>query len=267
MRHAIVVALDDRHLPYFNKQLYYSLRYAQDSLFNGEIHVLYYGKKEDVELKLYEGDKLLFFHIQKLEHLRIENQRFGDIAALIKSTPRLLKQKIIILDGGDTWLQSSIYPLFKKINKHRILYVTEPVNALEGFFKDTIDQLPPGDMKQEMYKLCKKQAGINCGMFAGTGSSLQKICAVMDKLIKDTGMNYFALDQVVFNYLMYKYYAISKEVGRQYNFVLQSNPFVLSDKKVYSDTVKDIILVHNAGSQSRKINQDEFDLSKPRRRC
>lgn len=223
--------------------------------YKGKILVMDYGLSEDIVKKLSKQYDVIFERCKK--DLAVFSQRYRDIPKAIEKYCNNIKS-IMLIDGGDIWFQKDIMPIFERTQNKVGCVAEEIVIGIDEWTAKCMANLSTNIQSIIMLK-CHGTHVKNSGMIAGPKEKIHKLIKDIYKDICNSGIEYFGIDQIMFNYE----FAMLKEdekivLDNQFNYVLVTNKegYYISDNNIYKkndDTL--VAVVHNAGGAWRMLKR------------
>lgn len=221
--------------------------------YTGKIVILNYGiAQEDVERMAKKYD-VIFVRFSK--DLAVFSLRYRDIPKVIDAYCKDI-ENIMLVDCGDVWFQKDIMQIFEE-TKDRIGCVAEKiVMGVDEWTQKCIMNLPE-EMQNEILSKCNGLNIKNSGMIAGPKDQIKRIVNDIYQDILQTGIEYFGIDQLMFNY---EYAMLRQEkkvvLDCQYNYVLVTNKegfYMENDIVIRKEDKLPVAVVHNAGGAWRVL--------------
>lgn len=222
--------------------------------YKGKIVVLDYGVSEDVVTRVSSAYDVEFVRCKK--DISVFSQRYRDIPAVINAQDESITH-VMVIDGGDIWFQKDIMPIFRA-TVDKVGCVEESVIMGENEWTDKCLFNLSKETQEEILKYCKGKHVKNSGMVAGPRELIEKIIKNIYYDIYNSGIEYFGIDQLFFNY---QYMKLDVEMrtllDNEFNFVLITNKegYYIKEEDIYREDNKLVTIVHNAGGAWRLIKR------------
>lgn len=250
---AVITYVDGNYEENLENDFIYTLR--ERASYQGKIIVVDYGVEAEVRERIskkFDVD----FHVCKKD-MSVCALRYRDIPEIIDSLDESITN-ILVIDGGDVWFQKSIHELFE-ITKQRIGCVEEKmIFGEDEWVEKCMKNLDIKD-RNRILSLAMGRHVKNSGMVCGPRHEVSKLIRNVCNDIYESGIEYFGIDQLFFNYEFLK---IEDEEGVildiDYNFVLITNKeayYVEEDDVYCKKNNKLITVVHNAGGAWRMLKR------------
>ena len=257
MKTAIITYIDDNVSENFEKDFLYTLR--DIAKYNGKVYVIYYGKNKRFIEKIKRKYRVNV--IPAIKRLKVSNQRNMEIVNVIDNLPKDISN-IMCIDGGDVWFQNPIDGIFELTeNSYGFVEENENENADDRFNLFCINQIKDKKLRNFFFKKAKGFKLVNSGMIVGRKDRVRNILKNIAELTQKINQNFFALDQVIFNYFV-------REDGRgiiiprkyNYSLITNTNQFIIKNSLFYDENNELIVIVHNSGSVSRLFPNGRRDI-------
>lgn len=260
MENAIITYLDSKYFNNFIKDFLPTL--FNDVGYNGKLYVISYNLSQNEKRAIQTISNNIYF-FEGENNKSIEVQRYYDILALLKTID---EDVIMTIDAGDVWFQDTFEEIFE-ICKDHIGVVAENETCLENWMGMKINQIKNTDLKNKISLILKDKPLIGSGMICCNKNTYIEISEKMIELINQLGEDYFGIDQIVFDTILYKLYDDKiLYLPHTYDFVTieRLNDFYINSHKLIIDkkTNKPVKIVHNAGGNSRKWPNGKSDIKK-----
>lgn len=222
--------------------------------YKGRILVLDYGICNEVVSRLNKIFGVEFIHCRKF--MPVYTQRYWDIPKAIDSLDDSVTN-VMIIDGGDIWFQNSIMPIFDA-TIDKVGCVEEPeIFDMHEWTKKCMMNFDE-DLRKLITDCCRGQHVKNSGMVSGPRELVSKLIYAVYQDIYNTGIEFFGIDQLFFNYRFMKMDSNLRTIlDKEFNFVLVTNKddFHVVNDDIYSSNNKLVTVVHNAGGAWRLLGR------------
>lgn len=223
--------------------------------YKGKVVVLNYGINETVAEYLAKQYDVDFVNCKK--DLAVFSQRYRDIPDIVNSQSKDI-ENVMLIDGGDVWFQKSVMPIFEA-TADRIGCVEESSVFGADEWTDKCMANLSENMQDEILKWCKGTHVKNSGMIAGPRNLIVELMKNIYVDICNSGIEYFGIDQILFNY---EYMKLDENIrivlDNQFNFVLVTNKegYEITKEKIYRKQDNMLVtVVHNAGGAWRMLKR------------
>ncbi|MCL2050387.1 MAG: hypothetical protein FWG91_01450 [Lachnospiraceae bacterium] len=262
---AIITYADNNCEENLEKDFLYSLRNKAN--YCGKIIILDYG----ISLKAIKKIKELYNVkvVQCKKDMPVFTQRYRDLPIAIEALDEAITH-ILLIDGGDIWFQGSIDGLFRDTIDKIGCVEEESIFDKDAWTAKSLSYLSKKE-QSKIYRLTKDEHVKNSGMVCGPREYVSQLIKRIYAGILISGINYFGIDQLFFNYEFMK---IKKEkriiLDNDYNFVIvtNQNDYYIENSIIYrKNDNKRITVVHNAGGAwrvlerpfaNRNIDKDQY---------
>lgn len=250
---AVVTYVDGNYEENLENDFVYTLR--KKALYQGKIIVVDYGVEDDVRVRISKKYDVEFYQCRK--DMSVCAQRYRDIPDIIDAQDASITH-VLVIDGGDVWFQRSIMELFESTISRIGCVEERMIFGEDEWVEKCMKNLDDKD-KDRILSLAKGRHVKNSGMVCGPRNEVSKLIRNVGQDIYESGIEYFGIDQLFFNYEFLK---IEEEKGVildiDYNFVLITNKeaYYLEKDYVYRKmNDKLITIVHNAGGAWRMLKR------------
>lgn len=254
---AIVTCVDDIQAANLEGDF---LRTLKEVGYKGFVYVIGYDINSEMKRRLEDQYNVTFFCYEKTQP--VFSLRYKHIPDILDALPGHISN-VMLIDCGDVWFQKPIMPIFEQ-TENKLGCVEEPFFfdksewvslCLNNLKKSHVDRI----MSNSRGKRNK-----NAGMICGPKNMVQKIIQNVYMDMIDTGIEFFGLDQLFFNYEANR---LSDDdlilLDKEYNYVLINNiDFIYKNQKIYKDEEHIVTVVHNAGGAWRIFNRKYGALNK-----
>lgn len=258
MKTAVITCIDDNVSKNLEIDFLETLR--GDACYKGSIYVVYYG--EDQEFMKRIKDKYDANVVCSYNELIPSNQRSFDFFNLINNLPEHITH-VMCIDGGDVWFQKPIDEIFN-ITENGYGFVEENQNADEDFNLNCINEIKDDSLKLEFLKKVQGYKLINGGFIVGNKNKVSFLLKSVAELTEKIHQDFFALDQVILNYLI-RSDGNGFNIPKKYCYTLLSdkNKFFVDNGLIYDKLTKELIsIIHNIGSVKRIYKNGRVNLNK-----
>lgn len=249
---AVITYIDENYEENLEKDFLYTLRNI--ALYKGKIVVIDYGMSKVIKnriIKEYNVD--IYSYKKDMAVFSLRNKHIPDVIS--KLNPIITN--VMVIDGGDIWFQKSISSIFEA-TKNKIGCVEESIVFGKNEWIAKCLSILNDDIRSEILKYTNGQHVKNSGMVCGPRNCVSNILQKVYLKMLDCGIEYFGIDQLLFNYECCK---LRKDkiiiLNKEYNYVLVTNKgeYLIKDDKIYDKDLKLVTVVHNAGGKWRMINK------------
>ncbi len=237
--------------------------------YTGKIVILNYGISQEAAERMKKKFDVTFVSFTK--NLAVFSQRYRDIPTVIDTYCKDI-ENIILIDSGDVWFQKDIMPIFQATRKKVGCVEEKIVMGVDDWTYKCLANLSK-EMQEKILDRCNGTHVKNSGMIAGPKSQIRKIVKAVYQDVLDAGIEYFGIDQLMFNYEFAMLDESEKAIlDTQYNYVLITNKegFLIKDDVIIrkEDNLA-VTVVHNAGGAwrllsrpfvNKYINNDQYIL-------
>lgn len=257
---AVITSIDENFEENIEKDFLETLR--KIAFYKGKIIIIDYGMSYDTKERIKLEYNVDIYTFEKTMPVFVLRNR--DIPKVIDSLPQTVTN-IMVIDGGDVWFQRPITPIFEK-TKDKLGCVAEPeIFGQSKWLTQCLNSLSNSDSKKILEVTngkCLKNAGMICGP---RNLMIEITDAIFIDTVK-TGIEFFGIDQLFFNYEFSKIKNKTVILEDEFNYVIvtHKDEFSLQNGQVFDKNLKQVTVVHNAGGNWRilkrpygKIFEDE----------
>ena len=248
---AVIPCIDENYEENLEMDFLETLRNV--ALYKGEIIVIDYGmsntRKERIQVKY----NVKVYSFKKT--MSVFALRNRDIPFAIDNLSEDISN-VMIVDSGDIWFQKPITPIFEK-TKDKIGCVEETI--FFGQHEWTMEGLANlnENLSKSILDITNGKPIMNAGMVCGPKAIIKNLIKSIYNHILSAGIEFFGIDQLFFNYELYKINANIVKLHHEFNFVIitHKDEFYLIDGKIYDKDMNQVTVAHNAGGVDRIINK------------
>lgn len=248
---AIVTYIDDLQAENLESDFLRTL--IKEVGYKGLVYVIDYGIKSEAKRSIQNQYNVTFFERQKTQP--VFSLRYKHIPDVLEALPDHITN-VMLIDSGDVWFQKPIMPIFEQ-TENKLGCVEEPgIIGEEKWVSLCLKNLE----KRYADRILSNSGGKrnkNSGMLCGPKNMVQKFIQNVYEDMVGTGIEFFGLDQLFFNYEANR---LSDDelvvLDKEYNYVLINNKdFIYKNQKIYKDEEHIVTVVHNAGGIWRIFNR------------
>lgn len=222
--------------------------------YHGKIIVIDYGMTKEAKERIQSKYEVEVVTCSK--DLMVIAIRFRDIATIIQQLPEEITN-VMLIDSGDVWFQKSILPIFEQ-TKERLGCIEETIVFGSNDWVEKCLRNLTEEMAQEIIRRCDGKHVKNAGMICGPKAVILSIVSKIYQHILNSGIQFFGLDQLFFNYEVNQLNDTQFVVlDEEYNYVLVTNHgnYTMKEELIYNARNQLVTVVHNAGGNWRDIKR------------
>lgn len=248
---AVITCIDENYEENLEMDFLETLRNV--ALYKGEIIVIDYGmsntRKERIQVKY----NVKVYSLKKT--MSVFALRNRDIPIVIDKLSENISN-VMIIDGGDVWFQKPITPIFEH-TKTKVGCVEETI--FFGQHEWTMEGLANlnENLSKSILDVTNGKPILNAGMVCGPKTIVNTLIKSLYNHILSAGIEFFGIDQLFFNYELYKMNNNIVKLHHEFNFVIitHKGEFHEIDGKIYDKDMNKVTVAHNAGGVDRLINK------------
>ncbi len=253
-RNNVIITYIDK---FFEENLEYDFLYSLQTYagYEGMVYILDYGMTDDYAKRIRGLNNVKV--VDCMKRMSVFSNRYYDISVLIDKLDDSVTD-ILVMDGGDVWFQNNINEIFG-IPEKGIACVQEDRVFGKDEWTDKCLNMLGTDRLNEMLNVVGGKKVCNSGVICGKRTVIKEIFINVYKDIVDCGYEFFGIDQLYFNYELYKAKDICRySLDSTFNYVLVShkNEFYVDENGMITTNNGELIsIVHNAGGNWRILDR------------
>jgi hypothetical protein len=248
---AVITCIDENYEENLEIDFLETLRNV--ALYKGKIIVIDYGmsniRKERIQVKY----NVKVYSFKKT--MSVFALRNRDIPIVIDKLSDNISN-VMIIDSGDVWFQKPITPIFEH-TKTKVGCVEETI--FFGQHEWTMEGLANlnENLSKSILDVTNWKPIMNAGMVCGPKLIVNNLIKSLYNHIFSAGIEFFGIDQLFFNYELYKMNNNIVKLQHEFNFVIISHKdeFYEINGKIYDKDMNKVTVAHNAGGIDRIINK------------
>lgn len=248
---AVITCIDENYEENLEFDFLETLRNV--ALYQGEIIVIDYGMSDTRKKRIQVKYNVKVYSFKKT--MSVFALRNRDIPIVIGKLSENISN-VMIIDSGDIWFQKPITPIFDN-TKAKVGCVEETI--FFGQHEWTMEGLANlnENLSSSILDVTNGKPIMNAGMVCGPKIIVNNLIKSIYDHILSAGMEFFGIDQLFFNYELYKMNTNIVKLNHEFNFVIitHKNEFYEINGKIFDKDMNQVTVAHNAGGVDRIINK------------
>lgn len=257
---AVITCMDHNFEKNLLKDFLETIRFDAD--YDGEIIVMDYGMTAETINQVKQQYNVTVIKCERDRH--IFSIRFRDAAKIIAGLPEEITH-VVLVDGGDVWFQAPLGELFN-LCSNKLGYVEER-NSADPAFNYWNRRILERLSRDEASILTRDFRGVrnkNAGMICGPRKTVVWMARLIEKYVKNCGVDVFGIDQIFFNFIINQMEERKKiMLPERFNYVLidKVNHLNIKNNIVYDQDNNLVNVVHNAGGGYYRVIEKECPVN------